>query len=185
MIIVFTALTQSLENKMLFSGQLSPLLSHCYLTHMCPFLISTLVPETLAFKGRQWVAFLHVSFLIQVGGGEVTELAGMRSNVMEYLWVGNKNLLVPCAPSSHDGLADIKSFNKGLPWWCSGWESACQCRGHGFQPWAGRIPHAVLQLSPWATTTETCVPRARAPQEKPLQWEARTAQRRVAPARHS
>ena len=23
----------------------------------------------------------------------------------------------------------------GLPWWCSGWESACQCRGHGFKPW--------------------------------------------------
>ena len=22
----------------------------------------------------------------------------------------------------------------GLPWWCSGCESACQCRGHGFEP---------------------------------------------------
>ena len=22
----------------------------------------------------------------------------------------------------------------GLPWWRSGWESACQCRGHGFEP---------------------------------------------------
>ena len=37
-------------------------------------------------------------------------------------------------------------------------------------------------LSLRATTTEACVPRARAPQlEKPLQWEARTPQRRVAP----
>ena len=42
----------------------------------------------------------------------------------------------------------------GLPWWCSGWESACQCRGHGFEPWSGRIPHAAEQLGPWATTTE-------------------------------
>ena len=42
----------------------------------------------------------------------------------------------------------------GLPWWCSGWESACQCRGHGFEPWSGRIPHAVEQLGPWATITE-------------------------------
>ena len=42
----------------------------------------------------------------------------------------------------------------GLPWWHSGWESACQCRGHGFDPWSGKIPHAVDQLSPWATTTE-------------------------------
>ena len=45
-------------------------------------------------------------------------------------------------------------FAKGLPWWRSGWESACQCRGHGFELWSGKIPHAVEQLGPWATTTE-------------------------------
>ena len=28
------------------------------------------------------------------------------------------------------------------------------CRGHGFDPWSGKIPHAVEQLSPCATTTE-------------------------------
>ena len=43
---------------------------------------------------------------------------------------------------------------KGLPWWYSGWESACQCRGHEFKPWSGKIPHAAEQLGPWATTTE-------------------------------
>ena len=42
----------------------------------------------------------------------------------------------------------------GFPWWRSGWESACQCRGHGFEPWSGKIPHAAEQLGPWATTTE-------------------------------
>ena len=42
----------------------------------------------------------------------------------------------------------------GLLWWRSGWESTCQCRGHGFEPWSGRIPHAAEQLSPWATTAE-------------------------------
>ena len=42
----------------------------------------------------------------------------------------------------------------GRPWWRSGWESACQCRGHGFEPWSGKIPHAAEQLGPWATTTE-------------------------------
>ena len=41
-----------------------------------------------------------------------------------------------------------------LPWWRSGWESACQCRGHGFKPWSGKIPQASEQLGPWATTTE-------------------------------
>ena len=30
----------------------------------------------------------------------------------------------------------------------------CQCRGHGFEPWSGKIPHAAEQLSPCATTTE-------------------------------
>ena len=42
----------------------------------------------------------------------------------------------------------------GLPWWRSGWESACQCSGHGFEPWSGKIPHAAEQLGPWATTIE-------------------------------
>ena len=44
--------------------------------------------------------------------------------------------------------------NTGRPWWHSGWESACQCRGHGFEPWSGKIPHAAEQLGPWATITE-------------------------------
>ena len=58
--------------------------------------------------------------------------------------------------------ANSKDFNKlelnnthhGLPWWPSGYESACQCRGHGLEPWSRKIPHAVEQLSPCATTTE-------------------------------
>ena len=33
-------------------------------------------------------------------------------------------------------------------------ESACQCRGHRFKHWSGKIPGATDQLSPWATTTE-------------------------------
>ena len=48
----------------------------------------------------------------------------------------------------------LKIHDLGLPWWRSGWESACQCRGHGFEPWSGKIPHAVEQLSPCTTTTE-------------------------------
>ena len=65
----------------------------------------------------------------------------------------------------------------GLPWWCSGWESTCQCGGHRFELWSGRIRHAAELLSPCATTAEPPLwsPRAttaeaRAPQqEKPLQ----------------
>ena len=56
--------------------------------------------------------------------------------------------------SSHTRLEFHQKDSRGLPWWRSGWESACQCRGHGFEPWSGKIPHAAEQLSPWATTTE-------------------------------
>ena len=52
------------------------------------------------------------------------------------------------------GCSHIKTALQGLPWWRSGWESACQCRGHGFEPWSGKIPHAVEQLGPLATITE-------------------------------
>ena len=48
----------------------------------------------------------------------------------------------------------FKNLFLGLPWWHSGWESACQGRGHGFEPWSGKIPHDTEQLGPWATTTE-------------------------------
>ena len=34
-------------------------------------------------------------------------------------------------------LQAVKKLLEGLPWWRSGWESACRCRGHGFKPWSG------------------------------------------------
>ena len=35
------------------------------------------------------------------------------------------------------------------------WLGIClPCRGHGFEPWSGKIPHAAERLGPWATTTE-------------------------------
>ena len=46
--------------------------------------------------------------------------------------------------------------------------------GHRFNPWSGKIPHAMEQLHPHATTTDVRAPRACASQqEKPLQWKAR------------
>ena len=48
----------------------------------------------------------------------------------------------------------FKRWYQGLPWWRSGWESVCQCRGYGFEPWSGKIPHAAEQLGPWATIAE-------------------------------
>ncbi|XP_067569844.1 ras-related protein Rap-2a isoform X2 [Pseudorca crassidens] len=39
-------------------------------------------------------------------------------------------------------------------------------RGHGFEPWSRKIPHASKLLSICATATEAHVPRARAPQQE-------------------
>ena len=53
-------------------------------------------------------------------------------------------------------------------------------------PGGGKIPHARVQLSSSVPTTEAWAPRACAlQQEKPLQWEARTQQRRVKQQRPS
>ena len=38
--------------------------------------------------------------------------------------------------------------NTRLPRWHGGWESACQCRGHSFDPWSGKIPNTPEQLKP-------------------------------------
>ena len=72
----------------------------------------------------------------------------------------------------------------GLPWY-GGWESICQCKGHGFDPWSkkmcsficgGRTKARVPQL------LEPAHPRAYAlQQEMPPFWEALTPQERVAP----
>ena len=45
-------------------------------------------------------------------------------------------------------------FAVGLPSWSSGWESTCQCRGHGFNLQSGKIAHAAEKRSPCSTTTE-------------------------------
>ena len=34
----------------------------------------------------------------------------------------------------------MASFMKGLPWWLSGKESACECRRHEFDPSVWKIP---------------------------------------------
>ena len=52
---------------------------------------------------------------------------------------------------------ETKMFKKkkttlGHPWYLSGKESICQCRGHRFNLWSRKIPQAVDQLSPYATT---------------------------------
>ena len=58
----------------------------------------------------------------------------------------NNNLSFPAFKMLAPTTFKIKQVGPGLPWWLSGYESACQCRGHRFDPWRGTIPHAAEQL---------------------------------------
>ena len=61
----------------------------------------------------------------------------------------------------------FKNGFPGLPWWSSGWESTCQCRGHGFDPWCWKIPRASEQQSSCAATAEPAL-QSRRPQPPSL-----------------
>ena len=64
-------------------------------------------------------------------------------------------------------------MHMGLPWWSSAWEYTCQCGGHGFDLWSGKIPRAMEQLNLRTTTNEARRPRACALQrEEPPGWDA-------------
>ena len=91
------------------------------------------------------------------------------------------------SPSSSASIAFGPTLKpqSGLPWWRSGWESACRCREHGFEPWSGKIPHATEQLGPWATTTEPARLEPVLRNERPRQWGAHAPRWRVAPVRHN
>ena len=62
----------------------------------------------------------------------------------------------------------ITNLPTGLPWWRSGWESTCRCRGRGFNPWPGGIPHATEQLGLCATTAELALWSPRATTTEPV-----------------
>ena len=63
-----------------------------------------------------------------------------------YLYSGKGNII--SVPTHRNQL--FKISNMGLP----SWHSCVKFRGHGFEPWSGKIPHAAEQLSPCTTTTE-------------------------------
>ena len=59
-------------------------------------------------------------------------------------------------------------LKSGLPWWSRAKGFACQCRGHGSDPWSGKTPHAVEQTRSVCSEYWACAPQ----QEKPSPWEA-------------
>ena len=93
-----------------------------------------------------------------------------------------------CSPGTTDSSGSPSTkICWGLPWWSSGWESTCQCRGHVFDPWFRRIPHAVGPKCHdyWARKLQllqSMWPRVHMPrQEKSPQWEAQHPTTRESP----
>ena len=108
------------------------------------------------------------------------------SNGMERMYLQGGPSLYPGTELLEDDMGK-RGIKGGLPWWRSGWESACQCRGHGFEPWSGKIPHAARRAARpvshnyWACAFGACAPQ----QERPRQWEACAPQWGVAPTCHN
>ena len=71
---------------------------------------------------------------------------------------------------------------RGFPWWYSGWEVTCQCRGHGFNPWSGKVSHALEPLSPSTTSMGFC---SRAQEPQLLSLCATTTEARVPQSPHA
>ena len=121
--------------------------------HSNPFSYPLMIPSTLVFLevckhnrllSASWLLYTLIFYMgHSLSTLWMTKSFSSFSSQLKYHFPGEDFLDHP-----------IKSRLVGLPWWRSGWESACQYRGHGFDPWSGRIPHAAEQLGPWATTTE-------------------------------
>ena len=54
-------------------------------------------------------------------------------------------------------------------------KSICQCRRYGFDPWSGKIPHGMEQLSPWATTIEPVLKSLGATTTEPMCCNCRSS----------
>ena len=82
----------------------------------------------------EWWSFFLSSFS---GGSMVSaflfkvrcSLAQLQLETCTTGWCASMSLLVLTTPYEN-------TWRMGLPWWSSGGESACQCRGHGFNPWS-------------------------------------------------
>ena len=104
------------------------------------------------FRGE--VGWLLVHFLYLCDYFKTSHLSIPLARIHCLSWLHRDPEVGRCLSKSSEQELMQQKWPSGLPWWRSGWESACQCRGHRFEPWSGKIPHAAEQLGPWATTTE-------------------------------
>ena len=72
----------------------------------------------------------------------VSGWARLLNSILPDSWVRDLKYhpLVPPREGSMLIFFRIRYSIRGLPWWLSGRESACQCKRCGLDPWAGKIP---------------------------------------------
>ena len=82
-----------------------------------------------------------------------------------HIWWGRKQSKIMNLKSYTKGCICLQAFMSRLPQWSRASEFTCQCRGHQFDPWSRKIPHACnspcsggpLDTSVSALVQPTCV----------------------------
>ena len=116
--------------------------SNCFFRQTCNSLSHF---KSLVYFSFRCVCCLHI-----------LSLGGWEGNTGFLYWLAGlePNLLVVHLFWSVQAAMSKTLWIWGLPWWLSGKEFACQGGRHGFDPWAGKTPHAAEQWSPCPTATE-------------------------------
>ena len=117
--------------------------------------------------GHDWATSLSLSCIGEGNGNPLQRsclenpMDGGTSWAAVYGVAQNQTRLKRLSSSSSSDKVKVTAIGRqrwGRPLWPRGEEFACQCWGHGFDPWSGKIPHIA--------STEACVPRACAPQQE-------------------
>ena len=78
--------------------------------------------------------------------------------ILKFLWNHKQPQIAKTTlKKKRSGIFTVSNIKITSKWDLSGGtvvKNTCQCRGHGFDPWSRKIPYAMEQISPCATTTE-------------------------------
>ena len=130
--------------------------SHFFLSS--PALIPSLYSHSHAHLTWGWAGLPRYGTGIDVPpsvlpGGGLSPASGRGSTGTSCVADAGSNSHTGRAGKLEFQISDRKIFRERMshawtPWWCSGFLTTCQCRGHGFNPWPREIPHAVGPRSP-------------------------------------
>ena len=93
----------------------------------------SLLPNLSLWPGRQKMAASVQTAWLEAGGWTIPPKNG------ECCPLKKGSYSFHISVNTCNASTSLKSL-RGLPWWPSGEESACQCRGHGFDPGSREFP---------------------------------------------